>query len=272
MKKKGIVLVFVAMFFLFLSGSVFAVSHTIASTEILSFQDPDGLVINDPTGSAILSWSEGVSGISGGFCDVTLYAPFPDGGKYEVSLTSVIFSNDAKLKGIWDIKKNGTSVIVMMGEATGLNNSVGGLIEIKIDGFTIIIKIQIIVNGVFPPDEITGQAIVDGVPLAGAVARIQGGGSVLAQMTTDMDGNYLFIYDPLSDVKRIVIVFKNFDSNIVISGYVYTGGVPLAGATVMIKEPGGTDLAVVTTDADGYYETPPILNAVGINLRTIIVK
>lgn len=271
MKKKCMTLLSSAMFFLLLAGSVFAASHSITSTEILSFEDPAGLVVNDPTGSAILSWNEGITGITGGFSDVTVYIPFPDGGKYMISLISVVSSTNEMINGVWDVKKNGTSIVVTLGTATGLNNAPGGIIEIEIDGFRIIIRIEMKIDGVLPPEEISGLAMVDGMPLAGAVARIQGGGAVLQKTLTDNNGTYLFNWDPV-DVKRIVVVFKNYDPEIVISGYIYIGGVPLVGATVMIKDPGGTDLAVVTTDAAGYYETLPIINAVGVNLRTIILN
>jgi hypothetical protein len=272
MKEKRVLFIFTAMLFLFLAGTVYSVSYTIASSDILTFENPDG-VVNDPYGSLILSWDEDGSGISGGFCDLTLYASYPNGGKYEISLVSVISSNDKKIKGIWDIKKNGVSEIVTIGLATGLDSGVGGLMEIEIDDYAITAEINNFIPGAFAPEEIDGVFIVNNTPLVGAVARIQGGGAVIDQQTTDIEGKYLFAPNPLSDVKRVVLVFKNYDPAVVISGYIYVEGVPLVGATVMIKNQAG-DLATITTDADGYYESPVIQNAVGAGenqIRTIIL-
>jgi len=276
MKKVGITTVMLVMFLLVFSSALYSQSHTIVSTdEIVSFTDPAVTTWFEPDidGSLILSWDEGTLGIAGGFCDLTVFTPFPGGGKYEVSLISVISSTGDTIQGIWQIAKNGTPVTVTMGTADNLTEPIGGLITITIDGFVIEIRISFRVDGLLAPDEISGQAFVDGAPLAGATARIRGGGSVLDEQSTDLLGKYKFTIDP-DDVKRILVIFKNFDSDIVVSGYVYVAGEPLAGATVEIRNQVGT-LDTVVTDADGYYESGHIIGAVGAgqnNIRTIIFK
>jgi hypothetical protein len=95
----------------------------------------------------------------------------------------------------------------------------------------------------------------------------------LDTQNTDGLGKYEFLIDP-DTVRRIVVVFNNYDQDIVVSGYVYVSGAPLAGATVQIKNQAGL-LDEVLTDENGYYESGHIIDAVGAGLnkiRTIILK
>ena len=274
MKKIGISTALFAMFFLLFAAAVYPQSHTVASSdEYVSLTDPAVTTWfgADIKGSIIVSWDESTSGISSGFCDLTAYTPFPNGGKYEVSLISVISSNSNQIQGIWQVMKNGTPVIVTMGTATGLSGAIGAQISITIDSYIFVARISFRIDGALAPNEIKGQAYVDGVPLSGATARIRGGGGILDEQSTDLMGKYNFGVDP-ADVKRILVIFRNFDADIVVSGYVYVGGEPLVGATVEIENQVGT-LATVVTNADGYYQSNHIQGAVGAglnNIRTII--
>lgn len=276
MKIISLTTTLLSMFLLIFSTALFAQSHTIVSTdEIVSLTDPVAgtWYESDIDGSLILSWDEGTAGISGGFCDLTAYTPFPNGGKYEVSLISVISSTANDIQGIWQIKKNGTPLTVTMGTAANLTAPIGGQITITIDSYVFILRVSFKIDGVLAPDEISGQAFVNASPLAGGIARIRGGGSLLGELNTDYEGKYNFTIDP-DDVKRILVIFKNYDTDIVVSGYIYVAGEPLAGASVTIENQAGV-LDTVVTDADGYYQSNHIVGAVGSglnNIRTIIVK
>jgi len=276
MKKNCNKFFLLAVFMLLVSITAFSQSHTIASSdEILSFTDPGVTTWIEPEidGSLILSWDEGTIGIAGGFCDLTAYTPFPNGGKYEISLISVIDGTADEINGIWQVKKNGTVVTVTMGTATNLSTTFGGTITITIDGFVIVIRVSFKIDGVFDPQTISGQAFVDGVPLAGATARLRGSGAELDEQSTDINGKYLFNIDP-ADVKRVLVIFKNFDPDIVLSGYIFVAGQPLAGATVTVQNQVG-DLDTFVTNADGYYQSSHILNAVGAgenNIKLIILN
>lgn len=252
------------VFLLIFSITLYAQSHSLfSSDEIVSLTDPAAGTRFEPDidGSLILSWDEGVLGVGGGFCDLTAYTPFPNGGKYEISLLFVTASNANQIQGFWQVKKNNVVVAAMIGSATNLNATVGGQITIIIDGIIIIIRISFRVDGLLAPNTIDGQQYVDGSPLVGATARLRGGGMVLDEQLTDFMGEYHFVIDPTT-VNKILIIFKNFDPNIVIKGYVYVAGEPLVGAPVLIENQAGT-LAMLVTNGDGYYQSPPILGAVG---------
>jgi hypothetical protein len=273
MKKVSITTVILVMFLLVFSTTLYSQSHAIVSgDQILSFTDPAVTTWYEPDidGSCIMTWDEGVVGIAGGFCDLTAYTPFPGGGKYEVSLISVISSAPDTIQGIWQVDKNGTPVIVTMGTAEDLDT---GVITITIEGFVMEVSVDFMYHGMLDPEEISGQAFVDGNELCGAIVRVRGGGVVLDTQNTDGLGKYEFLIDP-DTVRRIVVVFNNYDQDIVVSGYVYVSGAPLAGATVQIKNQAGL-LDEVLTDENGYYESNNIMDAVGAGLnkiRTIILK
>jgi len=261
------------VFLLMFSTTLFSQSHTLISAdEIVSVKMPDGVLLDagDVEGSLTLSWDEGVTGFAGGYCDLTLYTGFAGGGKYEISLISVLSSNANKIDGFWSIVKNGGAAAISMGTAANLNVAVGGEITITVDSIVIKIKISFAFAGMFDPAEGTGLFMVDNFAFGGAKVKLKD--DDIEILETDMEGKYLFILGDLSEFKKVVVVFKNYDAEIVISGYVYVGGKPLVGANVTVQNQEGV-LTTTTTNAEGYYKTASIINAVGAgknNVKTII--
>lgn len=275
MKKNFKKLFLFLVVFVLISVAGYSQSHMIASTdEIITFYDPNVAIWNEANmdGSLILSWDENSNGLAAGFADLTVYTPFPDGGKYEIALIAVVNSTADKIEGIWEIRKNEKMLLVAMGTATNLAAPIGGVIEIVIDGFKITIRISFKFDGLRAPNELVGQTSVDGVPLVGAMVKVRGSGMVLDQQYADGAGKYRFFIDP-ANVNRIVTNFSNFDPDIVISGKVFSEGKPLVGATVLIANQVG-ELDSIVTDANGYYQSKHLLNASGPganNIRVIVI-
>jgi len=289
MKKKNIFLFFLVIMLMLISASAFSQSHVITSDDrVFLFTDPTvglfGTTWNDsifpPTviisSSLILSWDEGVTGINGGFADLTVYTPFANGGKYEISLISVSSSDANQITGIWNVKKNDSLILSAPGTAVNLDKTPEDTINpisISINGFIANTIITQRFDGLKAPQEVTGTFRADGTPLSGAKVKLKEDAEPLEIITTDFEGNYKFIDSNPADFKRVVGVYKNFDSNVSIDGYIYVGGHPLVGASVAVNQNGDpTILVTATTDASGYFQTPSILNKVGKNLRILIKK
>jgi len=290
MKKKNIFLFVLVIMSMLITASAFSQSHVITSDDrVYSFTDPTagffGTTWNDsmfpPTliisSSLILSWDEGVTGIDGGFADLTVYTSFPYGGKYEISLTSVSSSDANQITGYWNVKKNGSLLISStLGTAVNLDKAPEDTMNpviITINGFVANTIITQRFDGLKAPQEVTGTFRADGTPLSGAKVKLKEDAEPLEIITTDFEGNYKFIDSDPAEFKRVVGVYKNFDSNVSIDGYIYVGGQPLVGASVAVNQNGDpTILVTATTDASGYFQTPSILNKVGKNLRILIKK
>lgn len=265
------------VFSLLFGVALFSQSHTLVSlpsapNNITYMKMPNGtlLDLSDVKGSLILSWDQGVSGMAGGFCDLTLYTGFDGGGKYEISLLSVTSSSDNMISGFWGIVRNGGIMEVTNGKATNLKAVSGDEITIAIDNIVIKVKITAAFNGLFDPLEVTGQLFVDDYAFVGAKVKLKD--DDIETQETDMEGKFLFLLSDFSEFIKVVLVFKNYDPEIVISGYAYVGGKPLVGAKVTVQNQEGV-LTTTTTNAEGFYKTAPIIGAVGAaknNVRTII--
>jgi hypothetical protein len=267
MKNKKTILLLTGAMLLLFSQALFSISYTIVSVdEIVTVEDetvPITWLEPDIEGSTILSWDEGVSGGAGGFADISLNVPYPNGGKYKVSLFSVLTSDADKIEAVWSVEKNSTAPVFRVGTIEGLGGTSGDIITLTIDDLLAIeIRITVKFQSLFAPEEIVGQINVDGYAVENlkVVLRKKGTNENTA---TDPDGEYKFVGIEPDDIKKIVIgPYKNYNPDITITGYVYVGGEPLVGATVVVSNQSG-DLATVTTDADGYYDSGSILDAVG---------
>jgi hypothetical protein len=219
---------------------------------------------SDINGTLILGWDVGVSGSNAGFCDLTLYTPAPNGGKYEISLVTVISSTIDEIQGVWKITKNSTIDHYLVGKAYNLDTFKGGIISFEIGDFLAEVKVTSINIGLFEVDEITGQIEINGYTLTGAFSILEKTNGMYESTTTDSDGKYEYLV-PKNEFKKVGIGFVNFFSQLTISGYIYAGGQPLNNAKVMVRNFLGVLLDVTHTDENGQFETDTIAGATGGN-------
>jgi hypothetical protein len=264
---KGFLTVLVFLIGVNVPGVVFAQSHAITSAnEMTSFTDPGTYTWGgaDLESSLVLSWTEG----SGGFCNAVVFAPLPGGGRYVVTLDSVVESNASEISGVWTVVKNGITQPAGRGRATGLNGIIGEELLIVIGDWQLKAKISYKIDSRQAPETVKGIISVDDETLAGATAKLRtkNGTEVdIEKGVTESDGKFGFDDVTLDTFKKVTIRFKNFDNSIVIAGHIYVEGQPLVNAPVTISntDEDSGNLAVVYTDGNGYYNSGPIIGATG---------
>jgi hypothetical protein len=225
----------------------------------------------DIEGSAILSWEKGVPGGEGGFADIGLTVPYPDGGIYKVSLISVIKSDEEQITGIWSVTKNDQTPFFGLGTATGLGGNAEDEVTITVNGTIIKFIILTKLESKLTPQNVTGQAMVNDFAVSNLRVLLRQKGAANPEQMTDDNGEYTFIDIEPANINRIVLgPYKNYNPDITVSGYIYVGGAPLVGAEVIVQNQSGV-LTTLTTDADGYYESDSIIDAVGVDNNKIKV-
>jgi hypothetical protein len=270
MKKYKKMFFLLLAFLLVFSGFLYSQSVTIWSNDqIMMFRDPTApspgtWSSNDIDGTLILSWDIGVSGSNAGFCDLTLYTPAPNGGKYEISLITVISSTRDEIQGVWKITKNSSIDNYLVGSALNLDTSDGGIISLEIGNYLAEIRVTRINVGIRDKDSIAGQIEINGYSLTGAYSILEKTDGTYEPTTTDGDGKYEYLV-PKDDFKKVGIGFVNFFSELTVSGYIYAGGQPLINAKVMVRNFLGVLLDVVYTNELGQFETDTIEGATGGN-------
>jgi hypothetical protein len=271
--KKQLKITFLLLAFLMLfSGFLYSQSHTIYSfDEIVEFTDPDVTTWDhsELNGSLILSWDEGTAGPNAGFCDLTIYAPAPEGGKYEISLVTVISSSDEEINGVWKITKNSSADIYSVGTATGLDGISNDTIFFEIGGFEAEVEITRKLNGLFAVDEIVGQIKMNNIEIAGAYCVLEKTDSTYESQSTSSEGKYNYGI-PKENFRKLGIGFRNYFPSLVISGYIYAGGEPLANASVKITSFFGVLHDVVTTDSEGKFASSSITTATGVDNGVLV--
>jgi hypothetical protein len=271
--KKQLKMTFLLLAFLMLfSGLLFSQSYTIYSfDEIVEFTDPDVTTWDhsELKGSLILSWDSGMAGPNAGFCDLTIYAPAPEGGKYEISLVTVISSSDEEINGVWKITKNSTTDIYSVGTVTELDGASNDPIFFEIGDFEAEVEITKIFEALAAVDEISGQIKMNNIEIAGAYCVLEKTDATYLSQSTDSDGKYKYPI-PKEDFRKLGIGFRNYFPSLVVSGYIYAGGEPLANATVKITSFYGVLHDTVVTDSEGKFLSASIITATGIDNGVLV--
>jgi hypothetical protein len=238
---------------------------------IVEFTDPDVTTWDedDLGGSLILSWDAGVGGPNAGFCDLTIYAPAPEGGKYEISLVTVISSSEEEINGVWKVTKNSSVDIYSVGTATNLDAPQGQKIFFEIGDFYAEVRITRRFKGLASVDIITGQIKMNNIEIAGAYCVLEKTDSTYDSQSTDSEGKYEYLVAK-EDLRKLGIGFRNYFPSLVVSGYIYAGGEPLANATVKITSFYGVLHDVVTTDSEGKFASSGITTATGVDNGVLV--
>jgi hypothetical protein len=235
-------------------------SHTLLSfNEIIAFTDPfTGRVWGEEEikGVVIVSWNNEPEKEGRGFCNIVFYIPWPEGGKYKISLIYVTYSDADTIQGIWAVtgkNKEETLSLYKQGVITNLNYPVGHIIELNLGELNL--KARISFNCAFPcmQPEITGQIKKNHSGLNGArVSLKQETCEEEDILPTCGDGNYSFLVINPDSLEHLTIHFLN-TGEAYFSGHIYVLGMPWENAGIDILVDSRL-VNTITTDDYGFFE------------------
>ena len=116
---------------LLLSSVAFAGTHNVVSEKPYLFTDGDtGVSYKYPRGAITMNWKDATRY---GFFNAIVRPPAPKPLEYEFVLVAISQSDKEKIKGLWDIYKNGALVCEgCVGVAYNLNQPVGSYFKLYI--------------------------------------------------------------------------------------------------------------------------------------------
>lgn len=229
----------------------------VSDNEIISFTDPfTGMIWgeSDIKGSLIASWTNGAIEEARGFCNIVLYTSYPDGGKFEISLLYVTYSDTTTIQGVWAVKKTGyEEIFYKWGTITDLNYPIGYVVELNLGEAVLKARISFTCAFSDAQPEIKGQIKKNQLGLNDALVSLKQKNSDEEDIfPTYGNGDYKFIVTKPENLDRLTIHFSNTEPAY-FSGHVYLLGMPWkkAGVDILINS---RLVNTTTTDDDGFFE------------------